>query len=803
MTTTNQFYITSQPLALVSSGNNASVPGSFSANSITAPMANLSSITANALTATTVSANTVVGQTATFTGNVSANTVVGQTATFSGNVSASFLVGNGQGITGLAPPVSPMTISSFSVTDADGVALDDTALGESSYLTIFGTSFGAGAVAMLGSVAASATTGISQTQLRARFTGVTPGTYSLFVINTDGTSAVLASAVTWSVSPIWDATGTLAPSTKTRTFARNLALANGDSTLTYTLASGSSLPPGTSLLGNGSLTGNIIESSNSTTSYSFTVSATDAQLQDAPKTFQLSSGFLRDFAGNANVVVSNSTYTGDTNHLAVSNSGGFVKIVSDAPAFAANAIANLGNVTLSSTFISSTELRAVVPAATEGTISPLVITNADGSMLTNANIAQWALPVWTTASGQLGNAIFKGDAFSRTVVATHGAGNVTYAAISGFPAGVTVDSGGVISGSTPGGNTNEIATLVLNAISANTLQNATREFTLSLLAQLFAFTSHTFTTSSASGRTGPTLAQCRAAYSTTWDENSSYFNVNPQGVQIFSTPKSGIYEIEVGGSQGGTGYNGNSGGLGRIVRARFALTTNAAMYIIVGQRGLRNDGSANGGGGGASRVYLGNLNTPLIIGGAGGGGRYNVAFDVLQNANYTTNGNNGLAGTTAGGTGGTGGAGGNCGVGGTTTSAPGNGVDGSGGRGGGTGTTAANSNCVGGGGGGVGSGTSTFLGGAPQNSGPASSYYGAEGGFGGGGGGGAGNNINGGGGGGGGYSGGGGGGAQGGGGGGGGSYIAASGTNATDLGLNGTRDNTTTERGYVTITFIS
>ena len=211
MTTTNQFYITSQPLALVSSGNNASIPGSFSANSITAPTANLSSITA-----TTVSANTVVGQTATFTGNVSANTVVGQTATFSGNVSASFLVGNGQGITGLAPPISPMTISSFSVTDINGVALDDTALGESSYLTITGTSFGAGAVAMLGAISASATTGISQTQLRARFTGVAPGTYSLFVINTDGTSAVLASAVTWSVSPIWDATGTLAPSTKTR-----------------------------------------------------------------------------------------------------------------------------------------------------------------------------------------------------------------------------------------------------------------------------------------------------------------------------------------------------------------------------------------------------------------------------------------------------------------------------------------------------------------------------------------------------------------------------------------------------------
>jgi hypothetical protein len=243
------------------------------------------------------------------------------------------------------------------------------------------------------------------------------------------------------------------------------------------------------------LSGNITEFANTTTVYTFDAVATDAELQSTPRTFTVSAGFLRTFAGN--VVVSNSTFTGDTNHLAVSNAGGFVKIVADAPAFFANSVANLGNVTLSSTFISATELRAVVPAATEGTTRALEITNVDGSMLTNANIAQWALPAWTTASGQLGAGILKNTSFSRTVAATHGTGAVTYAAVSGFPSGVSVNSGGIVSGTAPNVATPEIITLVMNVISTATLQNATREFTLSIASSMYGMLSSTILTTNA------------------------------------------------------------------------------------------------------------------------------------------------------------------------------------------------------------------------------------------------------------------------------------------------------------------
>ena len=383
-----QFFITSRPSALVTSGNNASISGNLAVVG-TVSVGNVA-LSSNASTLTiggNVTANSVrIGNIA-LTSNAS-------TLTIGGNISASFITGNGSGLTGIS---SAVTIASVAITDSSGTLLDDTALGLDSYLTIQGTGFGAGAIVLLGSVAASMTHAISQSQIRARFVGVTPGTYSVFVVNTDGTSAVLASAVTWSDYPIWSTTS-LAPATKTRSISRNLA-ATGDSNIVYTA---STTPPGTTLSTSGTLSGTITEFSNTTSTYSFTVQATDAQLQNTPATFSLSTGFLKNLSGNANVVVSNSTYTGDTNHLAVSNSGGFVKFVSPSPQFLSGASVLLNNAAVSSTFVSSTEVRAEIPAATEGSSKSLEIVNVDGSTLTNANIAQWAPPAWHTPSGQVG-----------------------------------------------------------------------------------------------------------------------------------------------------------------------------------------------------------------------------------------------------------------------------------------------------------------------------------------------------------------------------------------------------------------
>ena len=461
-----QFYITSRPSALVTSGNNASISG-------------------NLAVAGTVSVGNVAlssnASTLTIGGNVTANSVrIGNialtsnatTLTIGGNISASYVTGNGSGLTGIS---SAVTIASVAITDSSGTLLDDTALGLESYLTIQGTGFGAGAIVLLGSVAASMTNAISQSQIRARFVGVTPGTYSVFVVNTDGTSAVLASAVTWSDYPIWSTTS-LAPATKTRSLSRNLA-ATGDSNIVYTA---STTPPGTTLSTSGTLSGTITEFSNTTSTYSFTVTATDAQLQNTPATFSLSTGFLKNFSGNANVIISNSTYApyNTYNATAIEPAGGYLKIIADASSFFPTSNLLVNNVApITSTYISSTELRAQIAPASNNTTSNIEIINTDGSILSNGSLAYYTPPVWVTSSAL--PEIYKNFSFSNQLEAT---GATIYANSASLPAGMTLSNGGSLAGNVTDDPTNDSTySIPINALNVYN-QNASRTFSLSALA---------------------------------------------------------------------------------------------------------------------------------------------------------------------------------------------------------------------------------------------------------------------------------------------------------------------------------
>jgi len=417
--------------------------------------------------------------------NVDNSIVVGSsvraaTMIATGNVTANTFVGSGVGLTGITPPV---TIANVAITDVNGLVLDDTALGPDTYVTVNGTGatgFGAGCIALLGNVTASATTVISTSQIRARFTSLAAGTYTIFVINTNGTWAALPSAVTWSLSPAWSGTGVVAASTKTRSFSRVLALASGDSTLTYSVASGSSLPPGTSLSSGGTLSGNIVETPTSTTAYSFTIKATDLELQDMPKTFTLSGGFLKNFSGNANIVASiDGTYANTTyKATAIDPAGGFLRIIADSSLFLPSANVLVDNVaTISSTYISATEVRAQVAPASNGTVSNIEIVNTDGSVLSGSGSLRYnTLPAWVT-SATLSD-IYKNVSFTNQLEAT---GSTSYANISALPAEITLSSGGSLAGNI----TSDIANTTVYSIPIDALnvynQHASRTFSLSAL----------------------------------------------------------------------------------------------------------------------------------------------------------------------------------------------------------------------------------------------------------------------------------------------------------------------------------
>jgi|GEM_PF-1454106 len=139
---------------------------------------------------------------------------------------------------------------------------------------------------------------------------------------------------------------------------------------------------------------------------------------------------------------------------------------------------------------------------------------------------------------------------------------------------------------------------------------------------LFAFASHTFTPCGITGRFGPTISDCQSSYSTIWDENGSFFSMNTQGIQRFTVPETGVYQIVARGAGGGASLNNNGGfpGRGAVITGEFSLTQGDVLQILVGQKG---DDSLRVGGPGGGTFVVASDNTPLIVAGGGGAGRDN------------------------------------------------------------------------------------------------------------------------------------------------------------------------------------
>jgi hypothetical protein len=206
------------------------------------------------------------------------------TATTIGNVS-SVLYGSAAALTGI---ITGPTITSVTITNSGGTDIDDTSVSTAggSYVKIIGSGFGAGAVVLVGTVAATSTTVQSSTQILAQLAASTSGTRDIFIVNTDGTAAVKPLAVTFSAFPAWSTSATLTDVDKTVSFSQTLS-APSDSAVTYTLNAGSTLPAGTALTTGGVLSGAITDTTTVSTTYSFTVQATDVEYQNIPRTFSL------------------------------------------------------------------------------------------------------------------------------------------------------------------------------------------------------------------------------------------------------------------------------------------------------------------------------------------------------------------------------------------------------------------------------------------------------------------------------------------------------------------------------------
>jgi hypothetical protein len=164
---------------------------------------------------------------------------------------------------------------------------DDTALNPAGGQTVLvnGSGFATGVSATVGGVQIGSVTLVKPTQISFTAPANSGGSYTLIVYNSSGGAAILVPGLTYSTVPTWTtAAGSIGSYYETTAINSNV-VATSDSALTYTLSSGS-LPTGATLYANGVITGTA-PVDNSSTTYTFNITATDAELQDTTRTFTM------------------------------------------------------------------------------------------------------------------------------------------------------------------------------------------------------------------------------------------------------------------------------------------------------------------------------------------------------------------------------------------------------------------------------------------------------------------------------------------------------------------------------------
>jgi hypothetical protein len=235
---------------------------------------------------------------------------------------------------------------------------------------------------------------------------------------------------------------------------------------------------------------------------------------------------------------------------------------------------------------------------------------------------------------------------TQTLVGTDGGGgtNRTFSVAPGSNALPAKVGGGTLDLTTTlagGAITGQIAAEGTTPMTFRLTDNATglftdREIDIVGVSQLYAFTSHTFTSAGMENRYGPTISNLQNSYGTTgstaWVGATSpaYLTVPYQGVQEWTVPISGTYRITMAGARGGTAVSNRLGGNGRKLRFDVTLQGNEKLSLLIGQSTSATTTSNAGGGGGT--FIIKSDGTIIAAAGGGGGASANNPSNGRQNA---------------------------------------------------------------------------------------------------------------------------------------------------------------------------
>lgn len=364
-------------------------------------------------------------------------------------------------------------VNSFAVTDGSYVPLDDTAASTAGGQTIvlYGSGFAPGATVTVGGTTIGAVTYLDQGRLTFTSPANSSGSYTIVVINANGGAGILVPGLVYSGVPTWSTSAGSIGSSYERTNVSSTFVATGDAPMTYSVLSGS-LPPGTSLSTTGVLSGTAPVESGSTT-YSFTIRATDGQLQDTDRSFSLTinTDVVTMSSPTNNQVISSYEYAPISNVTVAGTSAAGFGVV-----YSANAVptgitlnANTGVISGTVNTVGNTFTRLTATAnSTNRTATRDVVFNV------NQDVVTWSSPADGTAYNLSGGSAISPVTLSATSAAGFG---VQYSA-NALPSGLSI-SGSTISG-TP--DTAQTVNTLLTATANTTNRSATRtiSWTISL-----------------------------------------------------------------------------------------------------------------------------------------------------------------------------------------------------------------------------------------------------------------------------------------------------------------------------------
>jgi hypothetical protein len=184
------------------------------------------------------------------------------------------------GSSGASATVPSVTAITYSGDDTAA----DVAGGQTISLT--GTNFATGASVIVNGIVASVVSVVNSTTITFTAPAMAAGSYIVYVVNPNGTTALAVPGIQYSGTPVWStAAGSLGSPVKQVSFTANV-VATGDAPVTYSVLSGT-LPSGLTLTANTGVISGTTPNVSSTTTYNFTIRSTDAQRQDTDRAFSI------------------------------------------------------------------------------------------------------------------------------------------------------------------------------------------------------------------------------------------------------------------------------------------------------------------------------------------------------------------------------------------------------------------------------------------------------------------------------------------------------------------------------------